>query len=58
MKLFILTIAILIPAVLLMAVKVLCVKNGRFPSGHIGDNEALRRRGIGCAHSRQSHNKA
>ncbi len=37
-------------AVVLLGVKVLFVKGGRFPSGHAHDNHELRRRGIGCHH--------
>lgn len=36
-------------AVVLLGVRVLFVKGGKFPSTHIHQNEALRRRGIGCA---------
>ncbi len=38
-------------AVVLLGVKVLFVKGGRFPSGHVHDNDALRRRGIKCGKS-------
>lgn len=37
-------------AVVLLGVKVLFVKGGRFPSGHAHDSQELRRRGIGCHH--------
>ena len=37
-------------AVLLLGVKALFVKGGRFPSGHAHDTPALRRRGVGCHH--------
>lgn len=33
----------------LLGVKALFVKGGTFPSGHVHDNAALRRRGISCA---------
>lgn len=49
MKLAILTIILLLLAVVLLGVKVLFVKGAKFPSGHIGHSEAMRRRGIGCA---------
>lgn len=35
-------------AVVLLGVKALFVKGGRFPSGHAHDIPELRRRGIGC----------
>lgn len=40
-------------AALLLGVKALFVKGGRFPSGHVGDIDALRSKGIGCAHRNQ-----
>lgn len=49
MKLLVLTIALLALAVVLLGVKVLFVKGGRFPSGHVRDVAALRSRRIGCA---------
>jgi len=36
-------------AVLLLGIRVLFFKNGKFPSPHIGDNEALSQQGIHCA---------
>ncbi len=58
MKLAILTIILLLIAVVLLGVKVLFVKGAKFPSGHIGHSEAMRRRGIGCAaHSIKERNK-
>lgn len=50
MKLTLLTVAILLVAVVLLGVKVLFVKGAEFPSGHIGANSEMRRRGITCAH--------
>lgn len=49
MKTIVLSIALVLVAVLLLGVKVLFVKGGKFPSGHVGHSAALRRRGIGCA---------
>ncbi|MDE7388490.1 MAG: hypothetical protein K2M97_04475 [Muribaculaceae bacterium] len=49
MKLLLLTIGLLLIAVLLLGVRVLFVKGGKFPSGHVAANPELRRRGIGCA---------
>lgn len=43
------TAVLLLLAIVMLGVKVLFVKNGKFPSGHVHDNPALRRRGIGCA---------
>ena len=44
-----LTAVLLLLAIIMLGVKVLFVKGGRFPSGHVHDNPAMRRRGIGCA---------
>lgn len=35
-------------AVVIMGVRALFVKGGRFPSGHAHDIPALRERGVGC----------
>lgn len=51
MKIVLLSALLLLLAVLLLGVKVLFVKGGRFPSGHVSGNPALRRRNISCAHS-------
>ena len=40
---------LLAAAMVLLGVKVLFVKGGKFPSGHVHDNAALRERGIHCA---------
>ena len=50
----ILSIAIMGIAVVLLGVKVLFVKGGRFPSGHAHDHPELRKRGIGCGHNPES----
>lgn len=49
MKLVILSIILIGIAVILLGVKVLFVKNGKFPSGHVHDIPSLRKKGIGCA---------
>ncbi len=51
LKLFIPIVIILALAFLLLGIKTLIKKNGTFPSGHIGDNEALKKKGISCAKS-------
>ncbi|MFY9597900.1 MAG: hypothetical protein WAP53_05905 [Dysgonamonadaceae bacterium] len=45
---------ILFIAVLLMGVKIFFTKEGKFPDIHIGDNKAMRERGIGCATSQDA----
>lgn len=49
MKTLILTIILVTLAVLLLGVKALFVKNGKFPSGHVHDIPGLRNKNIGCA---------
>lgn len=49
MKLVLLTVVMLLAAVLMLGVKVLFVPGSRFPSGHVGSNPALRKKGIRCA---------
>ncbi|MCM1110347.1 MAG: hypothetical protein NC336_04000 [Clostridium sp.] len=51
MKLILLTAGLLLAAVVMLGVKVLFVRGGRFPSGHASSIPALHRRGIGCAHA-------
>ncbi len=51
----ILAIVLIALAVLLLGVKVLFVKGGKFPSGHAHDIPELRRRGIGCAREDADH---
>lgn len=47
----IIAIILLAAAFVLLGVKVLFVKGGTFPSGHVHHNEQLTRKGITCAHS-------
>ncbi len=49
MKIVLLTIIIMGIAIMLIGVKVLFVKGGKFPSGHVHDHPALRDKNIGCA---------
>lgn len=44
MKIIMLTLALLTAAVILLGVKALFVKGGRFPSGHVHDIPALRKK--------------
>lgn len=43
------SVILLLLAFVLLGVKVLFVKEGKFPSGHVHDHPEMRRRGIGCA---------
>lgn len=40
-------------AIVLLGVRVLFIKGGRFPSSHAHDNPALRSRGVGCHRDRE-----
>lgn len=46
---FVLAVIILFICVVLMSVKILLKKGGRFPNTHIDGNAALRAKGIHCA---------
>lgn len=48
LKTCLLAIAILVPAILLMGMKVFFTRNGKFSLGHIGDSKEMRKRGIKC----------
>lgn len=54
LKVVILSISLIAVAIVLLGVKVLFVKGGKFPSGHAHDIPALKRKGISCAHSDDS----
>lgn len=48
METVILSICLVAVAFVLLGVKVLFVKGGKFPSGHVHSSPALRRRGVSC----------
>ena len=50
-KLFLVILAILLPAILLMGYRVFFTKDGKFPNTHVEGNKAMRQRGIGCVQS-------
>lgn len=37
--------------IILLAVKILFVRGGKFPNTHVSGNKALRKKGIGCVQS-------
>lgn len=49
MKIILFSVVLTVVAVLLLGVRVLFVKGGKFPSSHVHDNKALRDKNIGCA---------
>jgi len=42
---------LLIIAILLLGIRVFFTKSGKFPNTHVGKNEAMRKKGIGCVSS-------
>lgn len=44
-------IGLLLTAFILLSVRIILKKNGRFRSMHISDSKAMRERGIGCVQS-------
>lgn len=51
LKLFLLILVILLPAIFLMGYKVFFTKEGKFPPTHVDTNPEMRRRGIKCVRS-------
>ena len=51
MKSVLIVTGLLIAAFMLLSVRVILKKNGRFLSMHISDSKAMRERGIGCVQS-------
>lgn len=49
-----LTMAIVALAFILLGIKVIFVKGGKFPNTHIGANKKMKKRGISCALSTDS----
>lgn len=47
----VITLLIVAICIALLGLKIFFVKGGKFPSGHVSGNKALRERGIGCAQS-------
>ena len=56
MPTFLLSVAVIGVCIILLGVKVFFVKNGKFPSGHIHDNPAMRKRNIRSAQSEETEN--
>ena len=50
-KTFLTVALLLLAAVALLSVNILLKKNGKFPNIHVGNNPAMRKRGIGCVES-------
>ncbi|MBD5186409.1 MAG: hypothetical protein HDS11_01515 [Bacteroides sp.] len=58
MKTIILAVILIGAALVLLGVKVLFVRGGRFPSGHVHEIPALRDRGVSCASGHSSRRRA
>ena len=50
----ILSVCMIAACIVLLGVKVFFVKNGQFPSGHIHDNPAMRKRHSRCAYEEET----
>lgn len=57
MRLVIISIILVGIAFVLLGVRVLFVRGGKFPSGHIHSSEAMRARGISCASQHTEYKK-
>lgn len=55
-----LAITMLIVAIclVLLAIKIILKKNGRFPNTHVSGSKAMRQRGIGCVQSQDREARA
>lgn len=51
LKTLLLTLLIVAACLLLLGIKILLVKGGKFPNSHVSGNKAMRERGIGCVQS-------
>ncbi len=51
LKTMLLTLLIVAACLLLLGVRILFVKGGKFPNSHVSGNKAMRERGIGCVQS-------
>lgn len=51
LELFIVSAVLLFIGILLFGIRIFFVKGGVFPNIHIGGNEGLKKKGIGCATS-------
>lgn len=51
LKLALLTIGIVFITIILLCVKLIFVRDGKFSSMHIGDSKEMKRRGIHCVQS-------
>ncbi|KAA6341069.1 hypothetical protein EZS27_011106 [termite gut metagenome] len=47
----VITLLIVAISVLLLGIKIIVLKDGKFPNGHVGSNKALRDKGISCVQS-------
>lgn len=51
LKLLLLSTVLIILALAGLGIRILILKNGRFPQTHVGKNKEMRKRGIRCAQS-------
>lgn len=51
LKIILATLLIVAICIVLLSVKILFKKNGRFPNTHVSGSKAMRKRGIGCVQS-------
>ncbi len=51
LKTLLVTLALVAASVVLLCVRIILVKGGRFPNTHVGGNKHLRQKGIGCVQS-------
>lgn len=52
------TMLIVAICIILLAIKIILKKNGRFPNTHVSGSKALRKQGIGCVQSQDREARA
>lgn len=52
------TVGIIALAIILLSIKMLVLKNGKFPNTHIGANRHMKEKGIGCALSTDAKDRS
>ncbi len=57
LKVILLTIVVVLSAMVLLSVRVILKKNGRFSSKHISQSKVMRDRGISCATSQHRQSR-
>lgn len=58
LKVIIITVGLVFAAMLLLSVRLILKKDGRFSSQHISQSRAMRQRGIGCVNTQDRESRS